>query len=122
MTLSYLEPVCLCEVRFYFVETLGQRRKGIPKDRQEAGRWRAPSGLLQDWMNLLLASVQNWRWQVQVQLLMPPQVPEDDSRMEATQLRAVDVAQLLTAAEDWAGLVAGCKGGLFEGYKGVSAY
>ena len=57
-----------------------------------AWRWRAPGGLLQDWMNLLLALVQNWRGQVQVQLPMPPQVPEDDLRMEATQLKAVDVA------------------------------
>ena len=73
-------------------------------------------------MNLLLASVQNWRWQMQVQLLMPPQVPEDNLRMEATRLKAVDVAQLSMAAEDWAGLVAGCEGGLVEGYKGISAY
>ena len=101
---------------------LGQRRRGIPKDSQEAGRWHALGGLLQDWMNLLLALMQNWRGQVQVQLPMPPQVPEDDSQMEATRLRAVDVARLSMAAEDWAGLVAGCEGGLFEGYKGVSAY
>ena len=64
-----------------------------------AGRRCAPGGLLQDWMNLLLAWAQNWRWQVQMQLPVSLQVPED-------------VAQLSMAAEDWAGLVAGCEGGL----------
>ena len=68
MKLFYLEPVWLCEVRFYYVETLGQRRRGTPKDSQEAGmeegslgagRRCALGGLLQDWMNLLLALVQS---------------------------------------------------------------